>query len=103
MVLSCDTNFTGTLYCHKVTTDFLLAREHFIPPPSTAKDVRLRRPFSVAPHVHAKRCVSDILIALMWRLKYLRRAFSYAHGELQEKADEVSHPSWLMEVEYNVP
>ena len=37
--------------------------------------------------------------ALMWRLKYLRRAFSYAHGELQEKADEVSHPSRLMEVE----
>ena len=39
------------------------------------------------------------VVALMWRLKYLRRTVSYAHGELQEKADEVSHPSRLMEVE----
>ena len=58
MVLSCGTNFTGTLYCHKVTTDFLLAREHFIPPPSTTKDVRLRRPFAVAPHVHTSALIA---------------------------------------------
>ena len=80
MVLSCCTNFTGTYTVTKLLRIFLLARKHFIPPPSTSKDVRLRRPFAVAPHVHTKRCVSDILIALLNVAVEEARVMSGAEG-----------------------